>query len=282
VVVLVAELPWYDFSELQAHTDSWWGGIAKHLRLAGVDGVPSSLVRGAGYASRWRDPQLLLSQSCGYDVLYDSADLIVPIATPCYAAEGCEGPRYRSFVVVRTDRPWQTFQDLRGRSLAINQVSSHSGTNALRPQAAALQREGAFFGEVVESGSHMNSLLALHRGEVDVACIDAVVLAILRRNRPKAVTNLRVVACTNTALAPPYVTSKHTSAQLQTQLRAALQAAMVDPVLAPAREALLLRDLAFFPSASYSELEDFEQAAIAVGYIELPAPLRSPLSDRNA
>lgn len=280
--VLVAELPWYDFSELQVHTDSWWSGIAKHLRLAGLDGVPSSLVRDAGYASRWRDPQLLLSQSCGYDVLYDAADHIVPIATPCYAAEGCEGPRYRSFVVVRTDRPWQSFQDLRGRSLAINQVSSHSGTNALRPQAAALQREGAFFGEVVESGSHMKSLLALHRGEVDVACIDAVVLAILRRNRPEAVTNLRAVACTNTALAPPYVTSRHASPQLRTQLRAALQAAMVDPVLAEARDALMLRDLAFVPPASYRELAEFEQAAIAVGYNELPAPLRSPLCDRDA
>jgi ABC-type phosphate/phosphonate transport system substrate-binding protein len=280
--VLVAELPWYDFVELRAHTDTWWQGIARHLCAAGVDGIPDALVRGADYESRWRDPQLLLSQACGYDVLYDAADHIVPIATPCYAAEGCEGPRYRSFVVVRTDRAWQSFQDLRGRSLAINQVSSHSGSNALRPQAAALQREGAFFGDVVESGSHMLSLLALHRGEVDVACIDAVVLAILRRNRPEAVMNLRAVACTNTALAPPYVASKHASAQLHTQLRAALQAAIVDPELAAAREALLLRDIAFFPPASYSELEEFEQAAIAVGYDELPAPMRSPLSDREA
>lgn len=279
--MLVAELPWYDLPELRQHTDAWWRGIAKHLRLAGVERVPEQLVRGGDYASRWSSPELLLSQSCGYDVLYDAAEHIVPIATPCYAAEGCEGPRYRSFVVVRTDRSWQSFQDLRGRSLVINQVSSHSGTNALRPQAAALHREGAFFGEVVESGSHMNSLLALHRGEVDVACIDAVVLELLRRNRSEAVANLRAVACTNTALAPPYVTSMHASPQLLSQLRAALQAAVADPELAVAREALLLRDVAFFPSASYSELQEFEQAAIAVGYQELPAPLRSPLSDRN-
>ena len=203
------------------------GGVplAKHLRLAGVERVPEQLVRGGDYASRWSSPELLLSQSCGYDVLYDAAEHIVPIATPCYAAEGCEGPRYRSFVVVRTDRSWQSFQD--------------------------------------------------------VACIDAVVLELLRRNRSEAVANLRAVACTNTALAPPYVTSMHASPQLLSQLRAALQAAVADPELAVAREALLLRDVAFFPSASYSELQEFEQAAIAVGYQELPAPLRSPLSDRN-
>ena len=52
-----------------------------------------------------------------------------------------------------------------------------------------------------------------------------------------------------------------------------------DPELQTVRDALLLRDFAFFPAASYSELEEFEQAAMAAGYRELPAPLRSPLTD---
>ena len=275
--MFLADLPWYDFAELRAHTDAWWQGIAKHLTRQGVVGLPAVLSRDGDYAARWRQPNLLLSQACGYDVLYDEQDHIVPIATPCYLAQGCEGPRYRSFVVVRADRPWQSFAELRGRSLVINQISSHSGTNALRPQAASHQREGAFFGEVMHSGAHLASLRALHSGAVDVACIDAVVLALLRANRPDAVANLRAVACTSTALAPPYVTSARSSLELREKLRLALQAAVVDPDLQATRSALLLRDIVFFPPQSYSELEDFEQAAMAVGYRELPAPMRSPL-----
>lgn len=279
--MFVADLPWYDYIELREHTDSFWRGIADHLRRAGVVGVPEELSRTGHHAMRWQMRGLLLSQACGYDVLYDASEHIVPIATPCYAAPGCEGPRYRSFVVVRGDSEWQSFHDLRGLRLAINLVSSHSGTNALRPQAASLHREGAFFGGVVESGSHLDSLRKLHYGEVDVACIDAVVLALLRRIRPDAVANLRPVACTQTALAPPFVTSVHTSMELRRQLQAALQAALQDPRLQPAREALLLRDVTVFPVDAYAELEDFETAAMAAGYRELPAPLRSPLTDRD-
>ena len=276
--MLVADLPWYDFAELREATDVWWRGIAKHLRQQGVAGVPDELRHDGRYAERWQQPELLLSQACGYDVLYDQREHIVPIATPCYAAQGCEGPRYRSFVVVRREQSWQTFDELRGRSLAINQATSHSGTNALRPQAAMLHQDGSFFGDVTHTGSHLASLAALHGGAVEVACIDAVVLALLYRVRPDAVTNLRAVACTKTALAPPYVTSAQASPELVAQLQAALTAAVHDPGLQKARDALLLRDFVCFPPDAYSELEDFEQDAMAAGYLQLPAPMRSPLT----
>lgn len=271
-----AALPWYDFVELREHTDAWWAGIRGHLREAGLDGAPDGLLRG-DHLVGWRRSDLLLSQACGYDVLYDHADALVPFATPCYAAEGCEGPRYRSYVVVRADRPWRSFEDLRGTRVAINQASSHSGTNAMRPQAAQLQQDGAFFGRVVETGAHVRSLQLVHLGDVDAACVDAVVLALLRRVRPDAVRGLRAVACTRTALAPPYVTSSGTPPERVAMLQAALKAAIADPALLAAREALLIRDFAFFPTASYAELEEFEEPAMAAGYRELPAPERSPL-----
>ncbi|MCB9878810.1 MAG: PhnD/SsuA/transferrin family substrate-binding protein [Planctomycetes bacterium] len=277
----LAALPWYDFAELRAQTDAWWAGIARHLRALGVERVPKALLRGRALAEHWRHPELLLSQACGYDVLYDHADAIVPVATPCYLAEGCEGPRYRSNVVVRADRPWCSFAQLRGLRVAVNEASSHSGNNAMRPQAASLQRAGTFFGEVVVTGTHVESLRALQAGAVDAACIDAVVLALLRRVRPALVSRLRRVAHTCVALAPPYVTSRRTSPEVLLQLRQALLAAARDPALREAREALLLRDFVVFPTDSYAELEDFEESAVAVGYLQLPAPSRSPLGRRE-
>ncbi len=275
----IADLPWYDLPELVAATDAWWRGIAGHLRRLGIDRVPDRLQREGSHQARWRDPDLLLSQACGYDVLYDARDELWPIATPCYGAEGCEGPRYRSIVVVRADRPWRSLQDLRGHRAAVNEATSHSGTNALRSLVAPLSRAGTFFGEVIVTGSHTDSLLALYEGEVDVACIDAVVLALWRRVRPWTLRCLRPIACSETALAPPYVTALAAPAPLRRTLQQALRAAVHDPALAAVREALLLRDFVFLPAACYSELEAFEEPALAAGYRELPAPARSPLGN---
>jgi ABC-type phosphate/phosphonate transport system substrate-binding protein len=273
----IADLPWYDLDELVQATDAWWRGIAHHLRALGVDRVPDALSRDGSHVERWRHGELLLSQACGYDVLYDHADALVPVATPCYAAEGCEGPRYRSIVVVRADRPWRGLADLRGRRVAINEAASHSGNNALRPLAAALARDGAFFGEVLVTGSHTDSIAAVAGGAADVAAIDAVVLALLRRVRPGALRPLRRIGCTATALAPPYVTSARTPARLRVALQRALVAAAHDPELAACRDALLLRGFTFLPPACYAELEAFEDPAVAAGYFELPSPHRSPL-----
>lgn len=278
----IADLPWYDLPELVAATDAWWCGIAGHLRRLGVEAVPDTLCREGSHVDRWRHPELLLSQACGYDVLYDAADDIVPIATPCYSAEGCEGPRYRSVVVVRSDHRARTLADLRGARAAVNEASSHSGTNALRSVVAPLSRDGVFFGEVRVTGAHSDSLTALHAGEVDVACIDAVVLALLRRARPAAVRGLRPVMCTATALAPPYVISARAPAALRRLVQQALHDAARDPELAIARRALLLDAFAFLPPASYAELEAFEEGALEAGYFELPAPARSPLSRRRS
>jgi ABC-type phosphate/phosphonate transport system substrate-binding protein len=187
-----------------------------------------------------------------------------------YAAEGCEGPRYRSFVLVRGDRPFRRLGDLLGWRAAVNEATSHSGSNAWRPLAAALAERGQFFGDVIVTGSHTDSLLALHVGEADVACVDAVVGALLLRQRPSALRGLRPIGCTATAMAPPYVTSAATPGPVRRALRAALTAAAVDPTLAHAREALLLRHFVVSPPSAYSELEAFEQPALAAGYPNCP------------
>ena len=278
----IADLPWYDVAELETATDAWWRGIAGHLRRLGVDRVPEALTRDGSHVARWRDRELLLSQACGYDVLYDQQDDIVPIATPCYSALGCVGPRYRSSVVVRADRPWRTLGELRSVRVAVNEAASHSGTNALRALVAPMSENGRFFASVLVTGSHSDSLAALLNGDADVACVDAIVLALLAAVRPAAVEGLRTIVDTAPALAPPYVTSRHSSPELRRALQNALAMAVRDPDLARCRAALLLRDFVFVPATAYTELAAFESPAITANYFELPAPARSPLSTRVA
>lgn len=278
----IADLPWYDLDELSAATDGWWSGIAGHLRRLGVDGVPAALSRDGSHVDRWHHADLLLSQACGYDVLYDEAAVITPVATPCYSVPGCSGPRYRSFVIVRTSSPYRDVPSLRGARVAVNEAASHSGTNALRPLVAPLSVGGTFFGAVQVTGSHTDSLQAVQDGTADVACVDAVVLALLQERRPAALRGLRRLACTAPALAPPYVVSARAPAALRAAVVAALRAAVADPSLGSCRRALRLADFVALPPDAYAELESFEQPALAAGYHELPAPRRSPLSQPRA
>lgn len=275
--VRVADLPWYDFEEVRSATDAWWRGIAGHLRRLGVDRVPGSLSRAQPHSEHWRLPNLLLSQACGYDVLYDAADSLRPVATPCYSARGCVGPRYRSELVVREDLAATTLACLRGRRVVVNEVTSHSGNNALRPLIAPLAVGGAFFGEVQVSGSHVDSLRAVQQGRADAACVDVVVMDLLARVRPQALRGTCVLLSTAPALAPPYVTSVHTEPALRRTLREALHAAAGDPALAECRRTLLLEGFQSLPEGAYGELAAFEVPAVRAGYHELPAPQRSPL-----
>ncbi len=274
----IADLPWYDLPELRAATDAWWQGIAVHLRRLGERDVPAQLHRDVAHDENWRSPHLLLSQACGYDVLYDLREVLQPVATPHYALPGCTGPRYRSVVVVRAAQACRTIADLRGARCAINEATSHSGTNALRPLVAPLSRDGAFFASVAATGSHTDSLAMLRSGAADVACIDAVVLELVRRVRPGGLDGVRELTVTAAALAPPYVTSVHTDAATLARLQAALHAAATDPDLAACRNDLHLTRFEFAPTAAYAELASFEHAALQCGYFELPAPHRSPLS----
>jgi ABC-type phosphate/phosphonate transport system substrate-binding protein len=276
--VRIADLPWYDLPELQAATDAWWDGIAGHLRRLGVDRVPDRLQRDGCHVERWRQRDLLLSQACGYDVLYDAAQWIVPIATPCYRAGGNRGPRYTSAVVVRDDSSRQHLGDLRGARFVVNEASSHSGNNAVRPMVAPRCEGGRFFADVHTSGSHTDSLGAVQQGTADAACIDMVVFELLQRVRPGALHGLRVLATTAAAWAPPYVTSVHSGPELRHTLRCALSAAAQDPRLVECRAALLIDGFEVLPDGAYRSLAAFEQPALAARYFELPAPATSPLS----
>jgi ABC-type phosphate/phosphonate transport system substrate-binding protein len=274
----VANLPWYDFPEIAESTDAFWRAVAERLRAAGIDRVPSELARDEDYEAQWRDPRLLLSQACGYDVLYDSRAHLVPVARPQFRVPGCSAGAYQSAIVVRADRPFRVLEDLRGGTCAVNDRTSHSGTNALRPLIAPLSRGGRFFREVIQSGAHTWSLDMLRAGTADVACVDVVVLALARRLRPADTAELRELARTEPAPAPPWVTSRATDPATRAALRGALAAVLADPALARVREELSIDGWHPCDPSTYDALRRFEEPALAHGYYELPAPLASPLS----
>ena len=67
-------------------------------------------------------------------------------------------PVYFSEVIVRRESPVRSFLDLRGRSWAYNDPCSLSGYYNLLKKLAEMGEDGSFFGRVLCSESHLNSM----------------------------------------------------------------------------------------------------------------------------
>lgn len=261
-----AELPMYDLPELRSATDAWWAGIARALRREAIEEVPDQLTREQSAEGR---PDLLLSQVCGSRLVGEGRERLTYVATPCYTAPGCNGPLYRSVIVVPATCPARTLEELRGSRCAINGYKSHSGCNALRASLAPLARGGRFFASVTVSGGHALSLALIASRQADVAAIDCITYALLLRCRPHLLEDTRIIAQTVAAPVGPYITRGGASDDLIARLRSGLARAIRDPDLAVARADLLLSGIEVLPVDDYAWIARIEAEAMRLGYRDL-------------
>ena len=262
----IAALAMYDLPAMRPAVDAWWAGLARHLRRAGLEEVPAVLTRNREMEEVARSPDLLLMQTCGYPLLYRIGDAVRLLATPVYGAEGCDGPRYCSRLIVRADDPAPDLEAFRGRTVAYNDSHSQSGCNTLRALVAPLAKSGRFFGAAVPSGGHALSAEAVRDGRADIAALDCVTWALMQRHEPERCRGLRVLGDTPAAPALPYVTRRSADEETLNRLREGLVEAAADPVLADARAALLLEGFEILDLEAYQVIREMRETAEGLGY----------------
>jgi ABC-type phosphate/phosphonate transport system substrate-binding protein len=264
-----ASLGMYDAPALQGANDALWAAIAGRLRDAGIEGVPGRLDRTRPLEDIWADPNLLLAQTCGYPLATAWRDRLRYVATPRYGAPGCEGASHRSRIVVRCDDPAEALAMLRGRRVAVNDLSSNTGMNLLRAVITPLAVEGRFFGSVIETGSHHASARAVASGDADVASIDGVTFAHLERDEPALVRRLRTLAWSSPSPGLPLVTSTATTDEELRLIRRAIQAAVRDIANATILEILLIGGVEVLRGGRYGMLKTLELRSARLGYPQL-------------
>jgi ABC-type phosphate/phosphonate transport system substrate-binding protein len=264
---LLASLPMYDLPELRPAHDALWTAVARRLVEAGVAGVPATLTRDGAPGEHWQSRDLLLSQTCGYPLVNAFRGRLRVIATPRYAAPGCEGTSYSSAIVVGAAHLARRLEDLRGGVCAVNEPTSHSGMNALRAMIAPLAGGAPFFGAIRFTGAHVASLALVQAGAADVCAVDAVTHALLARHRPAALAGTRVLAMSPAAPALPYVTRGDAGDDLVGALRRALVAAIEDEPRA--RGELLLEGVSIVDDDAYERIRELADGAARAGYPEL-------------
>ena len=244
--------------------------------LAARVGEPASLLDGVAWEERLRmldEGRVDVGFICGwpYAQRHDRPDspvdlLCAPVMAP---ARYGDRPVYFTDVVVRHDRPWRAFEDLRGRVYAYNDPGSHSGYNVPRDHLLRLGETRGYFGRTVASGSHLASLGLVEAGEVEAAGIDSTVLDLERARRPGLDATLRVVAVLGPSPIPPVVVARGLAEPRKARLREAFCGMHRDPE----GRALLANGLLarFVPArdADYDPIRAMVARAAAAGFLEL-------------
>ena len=251
-----ATLPMYAEPELRPAIERWWNGVAGHLRDHGVTDVPDALTWSEDRYRAWRSPDLVFSQTCGHPLVHSVGSSVKVVATPHYEAPGCEGPRYRSFVLVREDAEDtgdRSIGELRGKRLAVNGRDSWSGYRVWRRILPATVDVEEMFGDVVITGSHRESVRAVREGRADVCAVDCVSYALLDRKSPDELAGTSILGRSPLQPALPFITGAATTEGELVRIREGLFAALADPSLAEARATLLLTGASVLTEATYRE-----------------------------
>jgi len=264
----IASLGMYDLPGLSRANDILWSAIAAELRRMGFN-APDQLTRDSELDAIWRNPNLMLAQTCGYPLTTRLKGLVQVVATPRYRAPGCSGTDHRAAIIVAARRDLHSLAALRGARCAVNDRSSNTGMNLLRAKIAPLAEGGRFFDEIIVTRSHAASLMSVAQGAADVASIDAVSFALLGDLYPALAAAVRVLDWTDASPALPLVTAAATPPTGLAALRHALGAVAADPRLGPTRAALRLEGFSVLPDGAYDQVARLEQEADQRGYPQL-------------
>ncbi len=196
----------YDFAAVRQHTHALWVEIQKALCAIGVD-APAQLDIPGDACALWQNPDLVLTQTCGYPYVSALRGHTTLIGTPDYGVVPDRPGWYFSVVICRQDDPRKHLGDFAGARFALNETGSQSGCRAMMHALATGVGPARHLGPCVQTGSHQRSALAVARDEADIAAIDVVTWHHLLRDHPE-LASLRVLQETDPTPGLPYISAK--------------------------------------------------------------------------
>ena len=243
-----------------------WALLHHKLSDAGLQRLPHDLTWPDDYHAHWLEPDLLLSQTCGYPVTDDLAGKVHLLGAFAYDVPQCSGMACRSVLVARAEHGHLGLEGFRGLRAAFNAANSQSGYNAFRALVAPLAVKGRFFASALETGGHGASVAAVREGRADLAAIDCVTYAALARYTPQATQGLCIVATTEAYPGLPLITAKGTSAAEIALLQNALRGLLTSAEAAPTLQALNIVGFEVPQASIYQRCVDMRESALALGY----------------
>ena len=127
------------------------------------------------------------------------------------AAPVLEGQRYQhrpiyySDIIVQQESRYTSFEELQNCTWAYNELASHSGYNLVCYSLLKRAKTPHYFGKMLATGSHLQSLQAVLDGKADASAIDSHLLDVLRQERPEMAARIRIIDSFGPSTIPPLV-----------------------------------------------------------------------------
>jgi phosphonate transport system substrate-binding protein len=170
--------------------------------------------------------QVQVAWICGLPYIWKadqgSIGLELLVAPVMQGARYHDLPIYFSDVIVRRERGYRSFADLRGASWSYNEPHSQSGYNITRYTLARMGARRGYFGKAIQAGSHQASIRMVLDGKVDASAIDSTVLEIENDLDARIGADLRVLTSLGPSPIPPLVILKSVEPGLRAEIRQAL------------------------------------------------------------
>jgi phosphonate transport system substrate-binding protein len=118
-------------------------------------------------------------------------------------------PTYSAYLIVNKESGFQRLEDLKGRTFAFTDPESNTGRLVPLAWLAALNTTPeAFFGRIIYTYSHDNSIMAVARGLVDGAAVDGLIWDYYAKKNPAFTSKTRVIKKSEPFCIPPLVASR--------------------------------------------------------------------------
>jgi ABC-type phosphate/phosphonate transport system substrate-binding protein len=263
-MTLIANARMYSVSPAAAAA---WRRLLAHVIAS--SGVAMEIIDHA-YPARlddlWARADLGCALMCGWPFVREGAVKTL-LAAPVPTAEWAGGqPVYRSDFIVARAAPFRRLEDTFGYRFAFNTEASHSGYNAPRAHLAAYASRAPLFRELVGPlVTHTRVVEAVAAGDAEVAAIDSLSLALMRRHAPELADRVRVIDATAACPIPAFVASGLPTEEVA-RVREALRG-----LQASKRGRELLNDVcligfATVDAARYAATQAMERQSVARGY----------------
>jgi phosphonate transport system substrate-binding protein len=260
-----------------------YDSIAEYLTKK--TGLKIEVVSGLSYAQADKalaDGSVALGAVCGLPYIHKTSEYEL-VAVPVMATEAGrweDAPgyakavgKYFSYTIVRKDSNIKSWDDLRGKTYAFNDMGSNSGYNMPRHKLVTLgQKNWKYFSKVVVSGSHEESIRLVSEGLVDASSVDSLVLDYDRANSDPYANNVRIVEVLGKDVgglgAPPIVISKKSDLSVKKPIQDALVGMHKDPEGKKILERALLKSFIVGEDKNFDDIRRWEKEAQDAGFAD--------------
>lgn len=137
---------------------------------------------------------------------------------------------YHSYLIVNHNSPFQDLMDLKGKTFAFTDPESNTGMLVPTFWLVKQNRKPKeFFGKIIYTHSHDNSIMAVATSLVDGAAVHEQIWEYFNEKNPTFTSGTRIIKKSQPFGNPPVVASRFLSDQLKTDIRGLLMTIHQDP-----------------------------------------------------